>query len=58
MAFIITSKTRRSKSYRDGSRKKVQTQLKEVERRNNEKAQEHQERRVQKALDNWGHWDG
>ena len=56
MAYIITSKTRRSKSYRDGSHKKVMTQLKEVERRNNEKAADHQERHVQKTLDSWGHW--
>ena len=56
MTFIVTSKTRRSPSWREGSKAKVMDQLKEVERRNNEKAEECQDRHVKKVLDNFDGW--
>ncbi len=51
MAYIITSKTRRSESWRRGRKGDVMRQTKEVERHNDEKADDFQKKAVKKALE-------
>jgi len=58
MAFIITSKTKRSQSWRSGKKAEVDTQLSDVTRRNNEKAADFTDRQVRRAIDKHGDWDG
>lgn len=58
MAFVHTSKTRRSGSWRRGRKADVDEEVRSVRRRNDEKMKDKRNRHASKVLKDWEHYDG